>query len=85
MATCDYLLPRRELGIVQYDEDLPECLLKKDHKGEHLVKTSNGYFVWLPQETYCEDCDCTDEGGYIECFIFGEISEEDAVTMLKEK
>lgn len=84
---CYHLLPRRDVGIIDLfgDEQMPECLLKEGHEGEHLVHTSRGYFLWSPREEFCVDsegvvCDCD----WIECYTYTRISENDAKKLLAE-
>lgn len=84
MRNCDYLVPRFfGLGVPLSGSENGKCLLKKGHEGEHLVKTSEGYYLWRPEENFCTDsegkvCDCD----YIECYIYQQISNAQAKRML---
>lgn len=83
MERCDYLVPRfYGVGVPVRDGEIGECLLKKGHEGEHLVKTSDGYYRWCPQEWFCEEdgkvCDCD----FIECYIYQHISKKQAKRIL---
>ena len=81
---CNYLVPRLfGPGIPLDDGDAEECLLRERHTEEHLVRTSHGYYLWSPEGEYCRDdegqvCDCD----YIECYVYQEISDEQAQQIL---
>ena len=83
MKRCDYLVPKFfGPGVPLGEHDNGECLLKESHAGEHLVKTPEGYYLWRPQDNYCwEDgkiCDCD----FIECYVYGHISDARAKKIL---
>ncbi len=83
MEQCDYLVPRDSgLGVPVEDGEDGECLLKKGHEGEHLVETSEGFYLWYPQEWFCEEdgkvCDCD----FTECYIYQHIPDAQAKQIL---
>lgn len=84
MNNCDYLVPRFAGADIRLDDgDTGECLLRKGHAGEHLVKTSGGYYLWLPEDNFCVDdegkvCDCD----FIECYVSRNITDARANQLL---
>lgn len=84
MKQCDYLVPRIfGPGVPVGDDGIGECLLKRGHKDEHLVKTSMGYYLWCPEEEFCRNsegkiCDCD----FIECYVYQYISDAQAKKLL---
>ena len=83
MSQCDYLVPRLfGPGVPVGEGESGGCLLKDGHPGEHLVRTSEGYYLWIPEENFCTDdgkvCDCD----FIECYVYWHISDEDADSIL---
>lgn len=82
---CDYMLPSEEHPLVTWKEPLPSCLLEEGHKGDHLIHTSSGWYLFLPYTEPCgEGCECakdTDTTNY-ECFTWEKISNKGAQKLL---
>ena len=82
---CDYMLPRSEHPLVSHKEPLPSCLLEEGHAGDHLVRTSSGWYLFAPYTEPCGDeCACaedTDTTNY-ECFTWEKIPAKKAERLL---
>lgn len=84
MEQCGELVPRFPGSRISIgDDEDGECLLKEGHEGWHLVKTSEEYHLWQPQEEYCRDskdkiCGCE----YIECYVSQHITDAEAKKIL---
>lgn len=62
------------------DEDPMGCLLERAHHSPHLnLTTTHGYILWEP------DMDCQDCVEECECFVWHEISEDEARQLMKGK
>ncbi len=82
---CDRILPDNDPFVMEYDEDLPRCLLCEGHDGDHLIITRRGKFFFWKTELdlsgpFGEPDD--DEIGYI--LELGEAKPEDALQLLAQ-
>ena len=82
---CDYQLPSY-FGYYSEIEgcDRAPCLLKRDHKGSHLIEGVSSYIEWERPEKCPEPEECAD---FLSCehFEFSEIEIEDAQKRLREE
>ena len=71
---CNHSLPNNLDGNVSSRE----CLLRSNHKGNHLIRSNYGnYFLWYPlDECFCNRVPC-------ECFTFKNITKDEAQKLLK--
>ena len=74
MATCEYLVGRRE--IVGFDNHYLECVRPEDHAGPHLVKQPDGpYVAWEKDLCSPGEClDCDNEDPQDDCLCCWEIT-----------
>jgi hypothetical protein len=74
---CGHLMPWRENMIVYDDEHSPECILEKNHDGEHLVVNKRGqFFCWNIEP------DDIPESELDGSFSFGEIPSAEGTKLL---
>lgn len=75
---CDWLLP--QFSRLTPNHEVYECLLPRGHDGYHLIQLNCGEYVeWAPDK----DChECAARGEECECFIYGSVSVEQAMTLL---
>ena len=77
MPECDYLVPQHDYYITHHKP--VECLLEKNHDGDHLCRVHDGsYILWLPDDKCkCVELDCG-------CFTY-EVTSRDNAEMLLGK
>jgi len=74
---CGHIMPWREPLIVCLSEEIPECILEKNHSGEHLIVTMEGkFFCW---EIADDDIPEEELDG---SFSFGEIPSAEGTKLL---
>lgn len=75
---CHILLPGHDVTVK--DMESGGCLLEQAHFGPHLnLTTVNGYILWQA------DLECTDCDDECECFVWHEISDDEARGLMKVK
>ena len=81
MPICGIIPPRRE-DMIGYRSDnyRAECILERAHFSPHLIKTPEGKYIEWEDDN---DCDCCEPGEDDCCYVYAEITEEQARQLLQ--
>jgi hypothetical protein len=79
---CGICVPRREFDM-HVGDDLGECLRPNAHwDGKHMFRNRDGvYYLWEDDDS----CDCCQPEDDERCFVYGEISEKEALELIAKR
>jgi len=87
VVRCDHNLSSANHLSFVHEGEIYECLLREDHRGDHLTKVVNvafrreRYIAWSTDD----ECGCPPEEGYCGCIVYQELTKKEADTILKKK